>query len=463
MVFMVIMMVGLLGVGVRLRPLIRMVAFLFVLIFSVPAVAMQAISDGELSTIDAQGLFWTDKILGSELTGSNQYSTPFTFYRMGLDGELALNLNIAKLQMGCGGVNDFLSASAACDIDIDYASLMGRIGTSPGNPLSAFVLKRPYIELAIKNDNNPVQREVVGLKIGAASADGAISAGRAYSGTTSSPTINQENGASSSNSCQGTSTGAGALGCHSGINSVSGFLGAELSLTMGVHADITLLGAGLASLDSIGCTGRTTRTDDTCGTSRDDAVFTDIGGTRMQSLGLRSATLHLTDTEVNIFGACIWPICGTGLIDGVIDTLFGGATASLNANLRLVHKLIFDQTGDFFLSFQREPVAYPRYSKMTPIQELQANGTYSTAVDSCAIAAYQSARCSSAYSVPANTGWWLNAPSVKLLDIYNPLADLGDIEATSALALLAAPGYLIDQAEFAMSPAKNCYGSSRFC
>lgn len=49
-----------------------------------------------------------------------------------------------------------------------------------------------------------------------------------------------------------------------------------------------------------------------------------------------------------------------------MDTVF----ASLNTDLRNVHKLTFEDTSDFFLSFQREPIAYPRYSKLTPTEEL---------------------------------------------------------------------------------------------
>jgi len=72
-------------------------------------------------------------------------------------------------------------------------------------------------------------------------------------------------------------------------------------------------------------------------------------------------------------------------------------------------------------------------------------------------------RCDSAYSVPANTGWWLNAPSVKLLDIVNDNADLGMITVGDALGLLGAPGHVIENPEFELTPAQNCYGSSTFC
>lgn len=418
-----------------------------------PLLAMAELADEELHDVHAQGLFWSDRITGTELQGSNAYSSPFNYYRVGLDGEFALNTNIAKLQLGCGGVNDYLSASAGCDINLDYVSLMGRNGTSPGNPLSSFILRRPYLEFAVKNDGT-ANREIVGIKIGAQSVDGAISVGRRY---TVNGAVNQENNnaLTGGTTCDtGASVGTGVLGCHSGINSVSGFLGAEMSLSMRIQAQVCagalVFGVCLGipfPLDAWGCAGRTQTTSDNCGTARSDALFVDIGGTRMQTLGLRSALLDLN---------------GQGL-SGFVTALIGSAYASLNADLRTVHKLTFEDTGDFFIAFQREPVAYPRYAKKTPIQEMTDNGTIATAFDSCATSNYATRRCQSAYAVPANTGWWLNAPSVKLLDVVNPSASLGLLSIGDALALLAAPGYLVDQAEFNLTPSKNCYGASRFC
>lgn len=415
--------------------------------------SMEAMADDEMQEVSGQGLFWSDKITGSELVGSNAYSTPFTFYRMGLDGELALNANISKLQLGCGGFNDFLAANTGCDIDIDYVSLMGRNGTNPGNPLSAFKLARPYLELVIKNDGT-AQREVVGIKIGAQSADGALALGRRY---TNNGAVNQENTLgwsepgsgntepvrqNGANCNTGVSYGAGTLGCHSGANAASGFLGSEMSLSMRIQGRVCAFIC--IPLDAWGCVGRTQLGSDNCGTAKGDALFVDMAGTRMQVLGLRAALLNLND-------------------GGVLTSIISEGYASLNVDLRLVHKLTLENSGDFAVSFQREPVAYPRYSKMTPTAEMTANGTYATALDACATTAYDSNRCSSAYSVPANTGWWLNLPNVKLLDIVNPSTQVGDLSAGDALSLFGAPGFLINQAELNMTPYKNCYGATRFC
>lgn len=395
------------------------------------------LNDDELSDVNGQALFWSDVIKGDELTGANAYSRPFTFYRVGLDGDLAINTNMSKIQLGCGGVNDFISAKAGCDIDIDYASLMGRIENEVGNPLSAFILQRPYLEFAIKNNDNAAKREVIGMKIGAQSANGAITAGRRYSFGTNNNQINQEN--YTDVTCTGASVGTGALGCHSGINSVSGFLGTELSLKMYINTKVNVVFD--IPLTAWGCVGRLTNRSGCKGSYPNAPLYLDAGGTRMQTLGLKAAKL---DVNADI-----------SLLNGLI----ANAYASLDANLRLVHKLIFADTSDFFISFQREPVAYPRYSKNTPFLDTPSN-----VFDMCSSSnANRTARCNSAYAVPANTGWWLNAPSVKLLDVVNPNAVLPTQSLAAALTLFAAPGLQINQAEFELTPAKNCYGASRFC
>lgn len=412
---------------------------------------LQELSDIEMRSVQGQGLFVADMIRGDALEGHNEYSRPFNFYRVGMDGELALNINIAKLQLGCGGINDHLSGFAGCDIDIDYAALMGRdrnLVTEPGSPLSAFLLDRPYIELAIKNDGTPY-REVVGIKIGAARADGAITGGRRYYDAMT----NHENTAFGATCDPGASTGAGVVGCHSGINTVSGFLGSELSLTMDATGTLDLFLLPAVGLSVTGCVGRTQATHDACGVGMSDALFVDLAGTRMQSLGLRAAELLANNLDTDLLG---------GALDGVVAAILTSLSAQMSTDLRSVHKMTLEDTPDFFLSFQREPVAYPRFSQITPEQELA--GT-TDIFDACAPGSnFMTSRCNSAYAVPANTGWWMNIPSVKLQDVYNPdivlprITSIGDVT-----SLLGAPGLLLEHPEFNLTPAQNCYGSSSFC
>ncbi len=401
---------------------------------------MEELNESALRDVAGQGLFVADMVRGDELANPNEYSTPFNFYRVGMDGEMQLNLNMSKLQLGCGGVNDLLSGHAGCDIDIDYVSMMGRNGYQPGDPQSPVILDRPYMEFAIKNDDSPTLREVVGIKIGAATVDGFMATGRRYY----QGVLNEEN-SGFGNACNPDAfTGAGVVGCHSGLNSVSGFLGTDLSLTMRVKATV----ASLLSLDAWGCTGRTSTTEDLCGTNQNDSIFVDLAGTRMQSLGLRAAELTLNGSGIVAFLEFI------GLND---------VYAQLNADARTVHGLAFENTSDFFLSFQREPVAYPRYSKMSPTAEFTQQGLMGVALDACATTSQDTPRCHSGYAVPANTGWWMNAPSAKLVDVYNDNMQLGNLSIGDALDLLDAPGFPIVNPELNFHRAQNCYGSSTFC
>ena len=286
--------------------------------------AMQALADRDLAEVTGQALFVSDRIAPTGAAGS---VTDFTFHRMGLDVELAMNANIDKLQLGCGGFNESI-ASNACDIDFDFVRFMGRNGTSGGAPVTSdFKLTRPYIELAIRNENSLTQREVAGIKIGAQSADGFIGIGRKYA----NGVVNQENGGT----C-GTAAGDSALNCHSGINRISGFLGVELSAT--VPIDITLIGEALT------CFGNTTtNTADPCGPGE---TFTDeITGTRLNEIFIPAIPLEIRENFL-------------------VEALSGGdGFATVQQNLRFIHGFALEDSKDFSLSFQRERIAFPNFDK----------------------------------------------------------------------------------------------------
>src|SRR5690606_27246299 len=150
------------------------------LLFAVQShAAMEPIGDEALSEVTGQSLFVGDFIAGNS---SDPNGGRFDFHRMGLDVELALNANIDKLQLGCGGFNESITANA-CDIDMDYVRLMGLNangdGGHPDGPASDFILKRPYIELAVSG-TGITNREVVGIKVGSESANGYFGVGRTY-------------------------------------------------------------------------------------------------------------------------------------------------------------------------------------------------------------------------------------------------------------------------------------------
>src|SRR5699024_2340087 len=130
----------------------------------------------------------------------------------------------------------------------------------------------------------------------------------------------------------------------------------------------------------------------------------------------------------------------------------------LELDTRLIHYLVAPDTADFFLSFQREPVSWPNYSKTAPANDVpfvMCNPAYGQA----------SARCSSAYATAMSTGWSLYAPGVKMLNIQpDQRINVGHLSAGSLLSSLGAEGKLhIDNPKLDMLPVSNCYGSAQFC
>lgn len=437
---------------------------------------MTALDDSQMTDVVAQGLFVSDKIDGSNMLGGSTiwsaYSSPYTFYRMGLDAKLSMNMNMSKLQLGCGGVNDAISTGAACDIDIDYVRFMGvdstgllpagypaTTGTTGGD--SAFTMIRPYIEIAVKNDANPALREVVGIKIGAASINGALAVGRTYAtgqnnlengqygDTASGGTPNA--GAATPTCNTGADFGNATLACTSGINSISGFLGAELSTMIHVKANTSILGIN-TPLDTYGCAGRmspTSLTSGHCtsgGTYPNNPLFMDAAGTRMSSLTLGSVPLAYDPSS---------------FMTSFLSALgFSQIYATMYADLRLLHFVTFSNTQDFFLSFQRERIAYPSYSKQ-PLYQSVASGN--PQYDECGFMG-NAGRCASSYAYPANTGWWMNAPVAKLLNIIPANAiDMGNISLGTLIGALGPPGIYLPNPNFGLQPTRNCYGSAQFC
>jgi hypothetical protein len=451
---------------------------------------MEALSDDMLGEITGQdgSLFLVDHIRPNELERAPlDGSANFDFYRMGMDVKLSLNLNVSKFQLGCGGVNDLLVGlnGPGCDLDIDYLGFMGinaqgdrpayNLANSDVNgkwgPESAFELIRPYIELAIKNDNSRTQREVVGLKLGAELINGAIRMGRDYLGVgynnpevPASGGINRESGAF----CDPSATsGAGVVGCHSGLNSISGYL-AGLELSAGFRAGMwfTVLGTGPYNAEVAGCIGRIAYSP--C-RATDVPFFVDAGGTRMNELFVHAAKLNLDEV----------PLLGN--VEG-----FGG----LVLDTRQIHYLLTPNSSGFYLSLQRESVSWPNYSKKAPIRDYDSWITGScTSGNNCFFGsqynlaalpddrngcnpkyAQVSPACGSGYAARANTGWWLSAANAKMLDLRpketiwvnnrsNPMTltqILGALNANNS-------NFVIDNPRLDFVAARNCYGTAMFC
>lgn len=141
-------------------------AALLFLLSSHGIAALKAMNDDELSDVTGQALFVADKVT----------ENGYTFYRGGIDGTLDLNMNIKNLELGRtdSGVDIHAeNLSFGCTWDgtdcVDSADATG---------LKPFSLSRPYLQFAIKNDDNPTLREVVGLRLGAENVNGPLSIGK---------------------------------------------------------------------------------------------------------------------------------------------------------------------------------------------------------------------------------------------------------------------------------------------
>jgi len=365
-----------------MRPLLA----LSIAISITPVQGMQAMNDESLSKITGQALFVSDKI---DPSGAPLSPTDFTFYRMGMDIELALNANIDKLQLGCGGFNETL-ASNSCDIDWDFVRFMGRNGSTAGNPVTSdFKLVRPYIEIAIRNDSSFSQREVAGIKFGSELADGYVGIGRRYQ----AGQVNQEHGGT----C-GSGSPNERLACHSGINQLSGYMNIELSGEFPVT--IPLAGSATACFGDVS-------SNSNCNTP----FFTEVAGSRISELYIPGVELTLSNN--------------------LLFSLFGitSSFSSIRQNQRFVHGFSLENTSDYFMSFQRESISYPTYDK-------------------------------SGHAAPTNPGWWMNVPSVRVVDF---VGDTIERSIGEALEGFSAPGPLVFNSELNQTPPTNCYGSSIFC
>ncbi len=192
---------------------------------------MAELSDSEMSDEVGQALLSMSYTAPSGL-GTGVTTSDYAYYKLGLEAKMEINLNIRKLQLGCGGRN----GPGACDIDIENLSLSGpadskidntsQINTlkaitnrnaqqetdlqnfianngrpvwSVDRPNTSAVLTNPFVEFAIKNPTTAATREIVGFRLSAEEILGYMSAG----------TVNDN--------VSGFSTGGG-------INSFSGYL-----------------------------------------------------------------------------------------------------------------------------------------------------------------------------------------------------------------------------------------------
>lgn len=144
--------------------------FLIGCICSLASWAMTSLDDSQMEGVTGQALFQMTQTVGNT---ANANQNGLTFYKLGLDGTIALNANINQLNLGCGGVNGI----GGCDISINQMSISGNGCANRALNCDA-VMTNPYVELAIANDGTPTNRSLAGFRFSADNMTGLLSFGQ---------------------------------------------------------------------------------------------------------------------------------------------------------------------------------------------------------------------------------------------------------------------------------------------
>ncbi len=155
-------------------------------VISPPALAMEALDDATLSEQTGQAAYFTNYQAPSG-SGTGANVTDFGFYTVGFQAQLALNLNVKSLQLGCGGVNgaggcdiNGQNVSFGCAADSSGTCITSSSSTTP-TQLKDFNMTNPFIQLAIKNPGTLSTRQIVGFRLGAGQVSGPLSFGNLIS------------------------------------------------------------------------------------------------------------------------------------------------------------------------------------------------------------------------------------------------------------------------------------------
>lgn len=310
---------------------------------------MVELKDEQLANVTGQALLMMDKQEGGGV------SSNVNFYKAGLDAVLEINLNIKKLQLGCGGIN-----GPGCDIDIDNLSLSGDCETN--RPGCSAILTRPFVEFAVKNDQMKTLREVTGFRLSAELAEGLLTAGQndgtpngintlsgylKVANTTGSTSTkqaffdNQLQGLITTGSC-GTSFLFRNLSCAGFQTNAGGLNIGSQDVTFNVP-DFTVNESRMNSLSVSGIT------------STIDSIPINYGDG-----SLVAQLVGLSATDGTSYNSCLYAIvCGITLQNVRLQTSLDnlGVEISLDQDLGLIHKI--PVRNPFSLSFQKEATDWP--------------------------------------------------------------------------------------------------------
>lgn len=410
---------------------------------SLQSQSLKALSDDEMSQVEGQAL----------LSLVRQEQDGLSFFKLGMEAEVALNANMKSLQLGCGGTNSSAAGKGGmCDIDMSNVSF-GCVTNSSGvcitlpatlanqptgidsnnaisnqSNLKDFVLTNPFFQFAVKNADSPATREVMGIRVGSEKAVGPLSIGD--------------------------------------LNSFSGYLTGKANLKMLGQTDVSpvryadaryqdasaFLGLDNAQILGIPLIAYVDYRDLTVNyntVSRNNLNVAVVGNrvTQAQIQGIQLGgvvdeimnSLVVERSCIRIFGLICGGSLGTALANGLMPVLKGGVgnyikdqlagglgttSANLNNyvmpyNLKNVHQIDVN-SNTFGIALSKQGIKYPGYAQAVP------------------------------------TGWSMYLQDAFTLNIEDKVSSLVSNIASSSNARDGNVTFL--------EPAyRNCYGSLKFC
>ena len=445
------------------------------------AQAATFMSDGDLEGVTGQALFDTTETQG---TGS---SSGITFYTIGLDVTMAMNVNIQNLQLGCGGTNTGAGSGTYCDIDAKDFSLSGTPGVTAGCPSGAAttntagcdtILTRPSITLAIANDNTAF-RQVVGAQLGAQNFAGELGVGsfNTFSGYLSATgNINMTAGTNVAVTCTtGTCQGGAETYCGSGLcgggaggagiltGSPAGFSSSYSGVSQ--YAGTTGLNGSLGLLDDYACAllcaGFDSITVNTPAETTSNIPIV-LQGNRLTQSILPGSSLQL-GTLVHNASENITVNQSEGLSSGLLNAIIGLIEGEM------------EQSIDNQVGAALTPAKTGLSGNVCETGSSGCNGTYTQAelnTDSLpyninnlhlvdinsnqfGLSFEKQALQWPGYVASVPTGWAMYLPNAFTLNITDPISTF----TSNIVSGAAAAGNVVSLA----GPPQNCYGSYKFC
>jgi hypothetical protein len=427
--------------------------------------ALELLIDDEMRQQTGQSLFTAKYINGTGTASTG--SAGVDFYRLGIDAEVALNLNVKKIQLGCGGVN-----GAGCDIDMDNVSLSGNAATNTARVQSDAVLTRPFIDFAIKNPNTLASREILGFRFGAENLLGLL-------------TIGENNGTSN------------------GINSMSGYL--PVAATTGsAQTQAASFSNQLEGLVTTGsCRTNATRNLSCAGFRTNGGSLTiasqnvnfnvnafTVNGRRLNSvtvlasstigsIPINAASGDLTAKVVSIratdgttYNNCLFGVvCGLNLskVNMVTNLTNLNVDITLNEALGYIHNIPLNSP--LSLSLQKENVLWPGSPSVSAIAQRGWWMTVNDAVDLGALNVADQVDISAVFpQVAADVSTYLRrrgnavflpiTSAIGALFTGQVLLNVPDINLSSQTSTLTLNNLALGATQ---NVVPNCYGTLKFC